>query len=377
MREGESAMKRTLGWFKRQAVLTAAWVLALASMALVPPDRNYAGYVDWRTLELLFCLMAVMAGARRMGLFRRMGEALLSRAADQCQLEGVLVLLCFCSSMVITNDVALITFVPFAGEVLELAGRQRRLVPLVAAQTIAANLGSMLSPIGNPQNLYLYSWAGVSAGAVTEVMLPYGALSALGLAVLVLSAGRAPLSVPAAPAEPLPRRSLALHGGLFLLCLLAVARVLPAALLTAVVLAALLLWDRPALRQVDYGLLLTFAGFFLFVGNMGRLPVLREALSGVLSGHEVVTAVAASQVISNVPAALLLSGFTRNWQALLVGTNLGGLGTLIASMASLISYQYVAARAPEQKGRYLLYFTGLNAAFLAALLAEWALLGGI
>ena len=367
-------MKKVLNFVKQETVLSVAWVLALVSMVLVPPDGGYAGYVDFHTLGLLFSLMTVMEGLQGLGLFRHLGEALLGRTATTRQLEACLIFLPFFSSMLVTNDVALITFVPFALEVLILAGQENRVVPVVALQTIAANLGSMTTPIGNPQNLYLYGHYGLTLGDFFSLMLPLTAVAALLLALCLVGTPSQPLSIPPFFSAPMGReKRLALYLPLFLLCLGVVADVLSVWLVTALVLAAALVFDRNVLKRVDYALLLTFVGFFLFVGNLGRLPVFRDFFQTVLAGHEVLCAVAVSQAISNVPAALLLSGFTDNGAALLVGTNLGGLGTLIASMASLISFKQVAKYDGKLRGRYLLWFTVSNLMFLAILYGFYTL----
>lgn len=373
-------------FIQQETVLSVAAVLAVASAFAVPPDAGYLAYLDLRTLATLFALMTVMAGLRRQGVFDRLGRALLARTQGLLPLVGLLVGLCFFGSMFITNDVALLTFVPFTFSVLRGLGAQtaaRLTLPIVCMQTVAANLGSMLTPVGNPQNLYLYGLSGLGLPGFLALMLPYTAVSLLLLAVWTVAlcrrTGPAPAAgenAPAAPAAPaLPAanaRLLWMYAALFVLCLLAVARVLPYPAAFAAVLAAVLLADRPALRLVDYSLLLTFAAFFVFIGNLGRVPAFSAWLQALLAGREVPVAVLASQVISNVPAALLLSGFTGNVQALIVGTNLGGLGTLIASMASLISYRQIARETPQRKGEYFLLFTVANVVFLALLLAFWA-----
>lgn len=370
-----TVMQRILRFIQKEPVLSAAWALALLSMLLVAPDAAYLDYLDLHTLGLLFALMAVMAGLRGLGVFRLMGQAMLRRTRTTRQLELVLVFLPFFTSMAVTNDVALITFVPFALEVLTLAGLERRAISVVVMQTIAANLGSMSTPIGNPQNLYLYSRYAMTSGDFFSAVLPFSALSALLLVVWILSRRSRDVRVVAeeAPA-PIDRGKVGLYLCLFLLCLGVVAKWLPLWLAVTAVLAALLAVDRPVLARVDYGLLATFVGFFVFVGNLGRLPAFCALFRRLLEGHEVLCAAGASQVISNVPAALLLSGFTGDGRALLLGTNLGGLGTLIASMASLISYKYISVACPRDKGRYLLRFTAANLLFLALLLAAWRII---
>ena len=375
--------KRLCAFIKKETVLTVAIVLAVISAVPVVPDKTYAGYIDFRTLSILFCLMAVMAGLQKLGVFRKVAGMLLRHTHNTVQLVEVLVLLCFFFSMVITNDVSLITFVPFTFIVLRLSGEdamKKLAVPVIILQTIAANLGSMLTPIGNPQNLYLYGKAQMSAGAFILLMLPYSLVSLLLLVLCAaVTAKRSKISVQGVTtvslgdnveSETAERKGylLPMYLLLFLLCLFTVARVIPYPVTLVIVAAAVLILDRSTITKVDYSLLLTFVGFFVFIGNMGRMPAFRDFLQGIIGGREVMTSVIASQVISNVPAALLLSGFTEDVQALIVGTNLGGLGTLIASMASLISYKQVAGEIPEEKKRYFGWFTVANIAFLAILL---------
>lgn len=367
---------KVLRFFRQETVLCIAAVLAAVSMFFVPPDREYLGYIDLRTLAILFCLMSVMAGLQKSGLFQSVARALLRKVSRARQLALILVLLCFFSSMLVTNDVALIAFVPFTFTVLDMAGpevRARLAVPVVALQTVAANLGSMLTPVGNPQNLYLYGKAGLSLGEFLLLTLPYVSASLLLLLVwcLVQSrtwGGAVRVSFPEEAGLSGGKVRLAVYAGLFVLDLLAVARAVPWGAALGVTAAALLLVDRSIFLRVDYSLLLTFAAFFIFIGNMGRLPVFAQLLQRVVAGNEVLVGAAASQVISNVPAALLLSGFTKDLPALIVGVDLGGLGTLIASMASLISYKLIAREERGAKGAYFRYFTAVNLCFLAVLL---------
>ena len=368
---------RLFSLMKREAVLSAAAALALLSMLWVPPDGAYLSYVDWRTMAQLFCLMAVMAGLRELGVFSRLGRQLLCRARSARQLECVLVFLCFFTSMAITNDVALLTFVPFSMEVLTLAGREERAVPVVVFQTVAANLGSMATPIGNPQNLYLYSKSGMKISDFLMLMLPYNVAALIFLtiwATVICHHNSTSVCstnlIKRMPAQA-NQKIILLDVILFIVCLLVVVRVLPYGIAFAIVLICTLCADRTTLRDVDYSLLLTFVAFFVFIGNLGRIPAFSNWLQSILAGREVIVSVLASQVTSNVPAALLLSGFTVKTDALIIGTNLGGLGTLIASMASLISYRQIAREVPEDKSRYFKLFSASNLIFLAILLAEW------
>lgn len=395
-------MKNVAAFIKKEVVLCISLLLALISSFIVPPDQEYAGYIDYRTLAILLCLMVVMAGLQKIGIFERVAQALLHRVRSIGGLMQVLMLLCFFSGMLITNDVALITFVPFTFTVLGMTGEEQKrklILPVVAMQTIAANLGSMLTPIGNPQNLYLYSKSGMSVGGFVLLMLPYVLLSLVLLAVWGLILGKrcsgewkggdkteitwgnvssrsgfdGGCSIGEREKEPFCLKkvlvSLSVYLFLFLLCLLTVIHVLPWQIVTGIVLAAVLVLDRRVLGKADYCLLLTFVGFFVFIGNMGRISAFRSLLQNVVENREVSAAIAASQIISNVPAALLLSGFTQNYAALVIGVNLGGLGTLIASMASLISYKYVAKEETDRKGSYIAIFTVSSVCFLIALAA--------
>jgi Na+/H+ antiporter NhaD/arsenite permease-like protein len=374
-------VKNIIGFIRNETVLCAALVLAVISAFVIPPDEAYADYIDFRTLSILFCLMAVMAGFQKIGVFESLAQALLKRVKSIRQMVWILIMLCFFSGMLITNDVALITFVPFTFIVLNLLGEEEKkhwMIPIVTMQTIGANLGSMLTPIGNPQNLYLYGKAGISFGAFIRLMLPYSLL-AFGLLSVwtVLGKGSKKIDITFAKTEnPLKEKPLFVffYTGLFAVCLMTVMRILPYIVMLCVVLVAVVAADRTILKKVDYALLLTFAGFFVFIGNMGRVPAFCDFLKNIIEGHEVVVSVIASQFISNVPTALLLSGFTENVRALIVGTNLGGLGTLIASMASLISFKYVAREDNKAKGRYILYFSVCNVLFLAVLLLYYLLL---
>lgn len=367
--------KTCWNFLKAETVLCVAVVLAVASAFVVPPNPGYVSYIDWDTLALLFALMAVMKGFQKAGLFVYLGNQLLKRTHTSRSMLLVLVFLPFVCSMVITNDVSLITFVPFGFIVLRLANQERLLVPLVVLQTVAANLGSMLTPMGNPQNLYLYAQSGLGFGAFCGLMLPFVALSGILLALLGSVMRSQPIhEVSVEVRLGKPRDLLACSFG-FLLCLLAIFDVLPPLAVAAVLAVFLLIAARSILRDIDYALLLTFAAFFVFIGNIGNVPEFQQFLASALAGRVALVAVLASQVISNVPAALLLSGFTEEWNALIVGCNLGGLGTLIASMASLISYKMVAREYPDRCRRYFGWFTLCNVVLLVILYLLSLLLG--
>lgn len=360
-------------WIKKETVLVIAWILAMVSMFFVVPDRAYMGYIDVRTLSILFCLMAVMAGLKNLHFFQMIAEKLLQLAKSERSLEIILILLCFFFGMFITNDVALITFVPLALEVLAVAGYGERIVFVVVMQTIAANLGSMATPIGNPQNLYLYTKSQMSVMEFIGCLFPYTLASFVLIMGTIVLFGKKEAKVSVAKERSCEENTFnkgkqMIYLALFVICILAVMRILPIHVMLVATLVLVAFVDRRVFCQIDYSLLLTFVGFFLFVGNMGRIEAFQDFLNHILEGNEFLMAVTLSQGISNVPAALLLSGFTNQWKALLIGVNLGGLGTLIASMASLISYKFVAKEHPEKKREYFIRFTIYNVAFLAIMI---------
>ncbi|MBQ8804431.1 MAG: anion permease [Tyzzerella sp.] len=369
-------LQKIWSWCKKEAVLCIAIVLAIVSSFFVHPDKEYIGYIDFRTLAILFCLMAVMAGLQQIGLFKYVAEKLLKMVRHIRGLVFILIMLCFFSSMLITNDVALITFVPFTFIVLNMIlgeKAEKLVVPVVVMQTIAANLGSMLTPIGNPQNLYLYGKTTMNFGEFIFFMLPYTVVSFLVLAVWCLffkykGEKKVILELHALTSLGTYKKQLIVYGLLFVLCLLTVAHVVPYLATLLIVLLVVVFMDKGVLGKVDYALLFTFVGFFVFIGNMGRVPAFNAFIQEIIVGNEILTSAVASQFMSNVPAALLLSGFTNQYELLIVGTNLGGLGTIIASMASLISFKYIGKEYKHLRGKYLLYFTAANILFLLILL---------
>ena len=371
-----SLLKNIFGFVRREAVLSIALLCALLSMLAVPPDAAYAGYIDLRVLCLLFCLMAVVAGLQQCGLFLVLAQRLLAGRKQLRLLYLLLVLLPFFSSMLVTNDVALITFVPFTVLVLSRIGRSDALIRIVVLQTLAANLGSIATPVGNPQNLFLYSYYALPIGNFLRVMLPLAGISQLALCAAALAARHETIEVEFREWEHIvhPRLFL-LFCGLFLLCLLSVVHVLHYAILTTIVTLCLLLFARRLFQRVDYALLATFVCFFIFAGNIGRIEAVREALELLTGRSAYLTGLLVSQVISNVPAAVLLSGFTDNWQGLLAGVDVGGLGTPIASLASLISLKLYLKAENASLPRFLLVFTVTNLVGLILLSAGVALFG--
>ena len=381
--------ERLKEFWKKETVFCISFLLAAASLLAVPVDRGYLAYPAYRTLALLFCLMMVVAGFQSLGIFTLLGKLLLRKAGSSRGISILLVLLCFFCSMIITNDVTLITFVPFTLLVFRMVHREERVLKIVVLETIAANLGSMATPIGNPQNIYLHSVSGMGMKAFLLAVLPYAGISLVLLLVALLVEKDEPL---AGAADGLEDKSPGSQDGiamrrmltgavpyllLLLLSLLVVFRILPygvALIATAVVVFVV---NRRLYRSLDWFLLLTFLCFFIFIGNMKRIPEVSDFLMTVLEGRELWLGILVSQVISNVPAAILLSGFTDHFAPLLTGVNLGGLGTLIASLASLISFRFYAREYPDQKGKFLGVFTLWNVGFLLILMAAAVAIGRV
>ena len=371
-------------FLKNETVLCVSFLLAVLSAFVIKPDMLYLTYPDYRTIALLFCLMIIVAGFQSLGIFRMLGHFLITRAGSIRGLSVVMILLCFFSSMVITNDVTLITFVPFTILVLRMSGRVERILKLVVLETIAANLGSMATPIGNPQNLYLYSISDLTAGEFMQAVLPYAGLSLILLVIVVFVEKDEPLldvSVKDEQEKRAEKKAGRVLGQamplliLLILCLLVVFRILPYQPVLICVILVILVIKRKLYLSVDYFLLLTFLCFFVFIGNMKRIPQVSEFLVSAVQGRELLAGILTSQIISNVPAAILLSGFSSDYSALLTGVNLGGLGTLIASLASLISFKFFVKEYPDKKVAFLKVFTIWNLLFLLVLAAEAFLIG--
>ena len=362
-------MSSLRSFVRREPVFVIAALAAAISCCFVPPDRDYIAYLDWRTLALLYCLMTIVNGLRQAGLFAHLAHSLCARAGSLRRIGLLLVLLCFFSSMLITNDVALLTFVPFAVVVMGMAHHRKELLYVVVLQTVAANLGSMLTPVGNPQNLYLYSFYDFAIGDFLKVTFPVWGLSLLLLLLAGLVLRAEALSVFLGEEPGMDRRAVLVHLALFVVCLLVVLRVLAWYWMLAIIVAVLLVLDRKLLLKADFMLLLTFVAFFVFSGNLARIPAVARSIRGLMAGREYLVSLLMSQVISNVPAALLLSGFTERSHALLLGVNIGGLGTPIASLASLISLKLYSHSEHADVGRFLLVFSLMNLLFLLLLSA--------
>lgn len=366
----KSILSKLQKFMKSEAVLCISALAAIITMFFVPPQLAYIEYLDLRVLALLFGLMAVVAGLKETGVFMVLSDKLLKKVVGVRSLGFVLILLCFFTSMWITNDVALITFVPFAIMVLSLAGQTKHMITIIVLQTIAANLGSMLTPVGNPQNLYLYSNFQVPILEFLQITLPYTVISLFFICISILFIKKETISITVPVQTIIDKRNsrlILMYCLLFALCLACVLHIIDYRFMLVIIVFVVLIFDRKVIKNVDYLLLLTFLCFFIFVGNIRNIPLMEEALATLLNGRTLPVTILASQFISNVPAAVLLSGFTNDYKGLILGTDIGGLGTLVASLASLISFKFYCKLEDAKPGRFLLVFTIYNAIFLVGL----------
>ena len=354
-------------FIKKNIVMAIAMVAALITCFLVPPDAAYLGYFDFKTLTCLFCVLAVVCALKNINFFYILAKKLIQvfRNARACVLA--LVYITFIGSMLIANDMALLTFLPLGTYVITSTGKSRYMAFTYIMQNIAANLGGMLTPFGNPQNLYLYTKFQIPT---TEFMGIMAAPLLIAVALITLCCI---IFVKPDPFEPkgekiqLPvGRSIA-YMLLFFLAIAIVFRGIPYWIGLIVIPAVLLFMDRQALKMVDYPLLFTFVFFFIFSGNMARIDAVRQLFSFLLDKNTLLVSILSCQVISNVPSAILLSQFTENYKHLLLGVNIGGVGTLIASLASLITFREYSKQNKGKTGYYLLLFTAFNFAFLIIL----------
>ena len=366
--------ERAIGFIKTNAVVLIAALAALVTSFIVPPDGQYLGYFDFKTLTCLFCVLAVVCALRNIRFFYILAKAIVRRFRNTKLAVLVLVYVTFIGSMLIANDMALLTFLPLGYFVLHTTGKDKYLAFTYIMQNIAANLGGMLTPFGNPQNLYLYTKFNIPDGEFVTIMFPPFIVAITLITVLCLVFVKSePFEINERDAAlPIPR--VVIYLTLFALSILIVFRTIPFVIGLIVIPVSLLFLDREALKSVDYGLLLTFVFFFIFSGNMARIEVVRSFFSALLERNTLLFSALSCQVISNVPSAILLSQFTLNYRELLLGVNIGGVGTLIASLASLITFKAYTKDQPGNTVRYIIKFTAYNLLFFIVLVAFCTLL---
>ena len=378
-------MARLISFLRRHTMPSVAVVAALLTCALVPPDAGYVGYVDWGTLAKLASMLLAVGGLNASGIIQVLAARVVAACSSVRLLVFALVGMTALASMFVTNDMALLALLPLAAACLATCGRLDLVAPVFVLQGMAANLCGMLLPFGNPQNIYLAGFFGIGFADFVCTMLPPFALATVlvGLACPFVGKGVVRVEVPAPAAS---RRQAALSAGALACCVATVVGVLPSWACLACVAALTLAGDACLPLRIDWGLIVTFAAFFVFSGNLARVPEVRDAFAAWLEAGAFVPAALLSQLISNVPAAIVLSGFTGDWAGLLAGVNVGGAGTPIASLATLIVIaQYgVVTRgfraahgttAPLATGKFMGLLVGANVAFLGVLLAVGLILG--
>ncbi|MFZ2539387.1 MAG: SLC13 family permease [Oscillospiraceae bacterium] len=364
--------QKTHKFIQHEIVLIVACLVASVSAFFVKPSENYISYIDFSVLAILFCLMLVVAGLIKSNLFDVISSKILKTTCNVKTVSIFLVNITFFCAMLVTNDVALITFVPLTIGLLG-SKHQNQLIYVIVMETIAANLGSMITPIGNPQNLYLYSYYNMNILTFFKIILPIGILSYLLITLTMLFRKSEQMSFNQDTIPNIENKfNFILYIILFALCVLTVLRVVDYRVCLAITTITIYILDKKLFKKVDISLLITFVAFFIFVGNLSNINIVKDMILKFINGKELISSIALSQVISNVPTAIMLSGFTQNVKELLVGVNIGGLGTIVASLASLISYKLYAKSECANTKRYLIVFTVLNFGFLVFLtLGYW------
>jgi Na+/H+ antiporter NhaD/arsenite permease-like protein len=363
-----SLHSRIKTFIKKEIILFIAAMLACISMFVVPPDIEYFSYMDYSVLGILFCLMIVVMGLRQLGIFGYLSQQLLNRTKNVKLLTVLLVSIVFFCSMFITNDVALIMFVPITLEIFAHSKRQG-LIFIIVMETLAANLGSMMTPIGNPQNLYIYSFYQLDMLSFFQYVLPIGTVSYVMLIGLTLFSKNSRIDIALESKIHLRNltKPLSYYIIMFLICIATILHFLDYKICVLLILIATFIADKKILAKVDYGLLLTFVCFFIFVGNLDRIDAIKNALFLFLKDRVFIVSVLCSQIISNVPAAMMISPFTTDVQPLLLGVNIGGLGTPVASLASLISFKLYSKSEDSASGKYMSVFIVYNLILLLLL----------
>ena len=367
-------MNRLFGFFKKNIVMTIALVAALVTSVFVPPDREYISYFDFKTLSCLFCVLAVVCAFKNINFFYILAKKIVTVFKSTRYSILALIYITFIGSMLIANDMALITFLPLGYFVLSTTGNRKHMAFTFIMQNIAANLGGMLTPFGNPQNLYLYTRFAIPNGEFVRIMLLPFVISVALITLCCLFVENKPMAIEDEDDAKLPKIRAIAYSLLFALSIAIVFRTIPYVVGLVIIPLVLVFMDKKALKMVDYPLLLTFVFFFVFSGNLSRVEVVRKLFSFLLDKSTLIFGTLSCQVISNVPSAILLSQFTDNYRDLLIAVNIGGVGTLIASLASLITFREYTLHNPGKSKQYIFLFSAFNFAFLAILLVSMLIL---
>lgn len=358
-------MTKVFKFIKKNVVLTAAFIAALLTSVIIKPDKEYIGYFDFKTLVCLFCVLSVVCALKNINFFYILAQKIVHmfRTTRACIIA--LVYITFIGSMLIANDMALLTFLPLGYYVLSSTDKGNYMSFTFIMQNIAANLGGMLTPFGNPQNLFLYTKFNIPTWEFVKIMFLPFIISITVITICCMFVENDPLKIENTSLNTSKTRTV-IYLLLFAFSIAIVFRTIPY-MFGLIVIPALLILDRKALKMVDYPLLLTFVFFFIFAGNMSRIDIVRDVFSYLLDKNTLIFSVLSCQVISNVPSAILLSQFTENYPDLLIGVNIGGVGTLIASLASLITFREYVKHNPGKTLNYIGKFSVYNFAFLIIL----------
>lgn len=357
-----------LAFIKKNTVLVTALTLAFATAFIVPPDKKYVEYFDFKTLSCLFLILAIVCALRNISFFMILSKKIVSMFKTTRQSILAIVYITFIGSMFIANDMALITFLPLGYIVLSSCKKSNYMAFTFIMQNIAANLGGMLTPFGNPQNLYLYTKFHISNQEFIKIMFLPFIISIAIITICCVFVRSEHINIEAGENLKLDIKKFGLYIVLFTAAILIIFRLIPYPAGLLVITSILYLTDKKALRMVDYPLLFTFAAFFIFAGNMTRIPFVSEFLSKLLSRDTLLVSILSCQMISNVPTAVLLSQFTNNYRELLIGVNIGGVGTMIASLASLITFREFQKYNPGRTWHYIKMFSVFNFGFLITLI---------
>lgn len=344
-------------FIKKEIVLILSVSLAIITSFISSPKLSY---IDFKVLILLFNLMVVVAAFKELKVLDSIAISLLRKCSTYTSISFALVFITFLASMVVTNDVALITFVPLSIVVAKKS--DINVLKIVILQTLAANLGSSFTPMGNPQNLFIYSFYNLDPSDFFKITAPLVILSVLFLSVIILKSKKIKLDLDLEDVKIENKKDVIFFSTLFAIILLSVFHIVDYRLAFIITILTVLILNKKLLTQIDYSLLLTFIGFFIFIGNISTMHSIRSFMMGILNSPKstFITSILSSQVISNVPATMLLSGFTNNFKELLLGVNIGGMGTLIASLASVISYKIYTNDFKDDSSTYLKYFIFYN-----------------
>ena len=360
--------EKIINFIKSEIVLSVAIVLAIVTCFFVPPDKEYLGYFDYSTLICLFCMLAVVAGLKSTNVFELISRKLIGLFHTRRAVIYALVFGTFFFDMIVANDMSLITFLPLTYIVLHSTKNDKYLAFTFIMQTIAANMGGMITPYGNPQNLYLYSYYNINTTEFFSILLIQSITVAVLLWICCAFIHNEPLKLRKNSKIIISKKELYIYSILFILVILSIFRVIPYLITLAIVVLTILIVDRKRFKQIDYALIATFFVFFIFSGNIARIPAIKEFISEIVVKNTLLAGIVSCQFISNVPTAIFLSKFTTNYRELLISVNIGSLGILISSLASLITLKEFLKHQPKNFWKYLIMYTIFNTLFLVVLL---------